>query len=66
MNIMYRGRAYTLEDGGDLFRLTSSEKKNGRTIILEFIKDEDKSSKAVEAFTQLLRKTIISNHFKGS
>ncbi|MFC0235140.1 hypothetical protein [Fictibacillus phosphorivorans] len=65
MQIMYKGRPFILEDGGDCMRLTSVEKKNGRTIILEFTKDEEESEKAVKAFTEQLRKTIISNHFKG-
>lgn len=65
MQIMYRGRPFILEDAGESYRLTSVEKKNGRKIILEFIKSEEQSNKAVLAFAQMLRKSIITNHFKG-
>lgn len=65
MQIMYRGRPFILEDIGESYRLTSVETKNGRQIILEFIKSEEQSIKAVQAFAQMLRKAIITNHFKG-
>ena len=59
MVILYRGRPFILEDAGDSYRLTSVEKKNGRVTILEFTKDEEESSKAVQNFTDTLGKSIF-------
>jgi hypothetical protein len=65
MQIMYKGRPFILEDAGDVIKLTSVEKKHGRHIVLEFTKDEERSNKAIKTFSEMLRKSIITTHFKG-
>ncbi|MEC1658591.1 hypothetical protein NYE57_07310 [Bacillus sp. FSL L8-0222] len=64
MEIMYRGRPFILEDGGDCMRLTSVEKSNGKTIILEFTKDQEESDRAITRFSDQMRKSIIQNFKK--
>lgn len=63
--INYRGRQFYFEETEELTILTSVEKKNGRYVILEFTKDQEKSDKAIQAFKDILRKSIIENHFNG-
>ncbi|MDF3255036.1 MULTISPECIES: hypothetical protein [Bacillus] len=66
MDILYRGKPYKYEDMGKCHRLTSLEKKNGRTTVLEFTKSAKQSEVAIASFSSQLRKTIIKNHLTGA
>jgi hypothetical protein len=63
--ITYRGKEWIKEETETSVILTSLEKKNGRKVILEFTKDEEKSDQAIENFKEIMRKSIIDNLYRN-